>query len=139
MRRNSPLRESILALDAVAFPPPWNLSEDAFARACAATGEHVVLVRHTTAGRIQGFAIVGRSATNAYLQRLAVHPQARRRGVARGLVRYASAWAESRGADSLLVNTEPTNAPALALYGQLGFVLLPRRLSVLERMETRTR
>ena len=33
----------------------------------------------------------------------------------------------------MLVNTEPTNAAALALYHSLGFVTLPDPLVVLER------
>lgn len=135
IRRHAGVRQSVLALDAIAFAPPWNLSDDAFARACGATSEHVILVRRAGDGSVQGFAVVGRSATNAYLQRLAVRPEERRQGVATCLVRQASAWAESRGADSLLVNTEPTNAPALALYLGLGFSLLSHRLSVLERPE----
>ena len=43
------------------------------------------------------------------------------------------AWAHSRGALDLLVNTEQSNAAALALYRGLGFVTVPDRLSVLER------
>lgn len=134
-RRNEPLLASLLEVDAASFPPPWNLSPAAFGRACGATSEHVVLVRRRPAGDASAFAVVGRSATTAYLQRLAVHPSVRRRGLATLLVRHASAWAAARGADTLYVNTEPTNDAALSLYDRLGFVRLPRRLWVLERPE----
>ena len=137
-RRRDALRADLLALDALAFPPPWNLSHDAFARACRSTGDHTVLVRRGATGAALGFAVVGRGATSAYLQRLAVHPVARRRGVASLLVREASAWAESRGADTLYVNTEPTNHPALELYRRLGFSVLTEQLWVLERHATVT-
>lgn len=132
-RRRDVLVDGLLALDATAFPPPWNLSRDAFARACMSTGDHTVLLRRDSTGAVLGFAVVGRGATSAYLQRLAVHPAARRRGVASLLVRASSAWAESRGADTLYVNTEPTNDAALALYRRLGFTVLPEQLWVLER------
>lgn len=132
-QRRDELASGLLELDALAFPPPSNLSRDAFARACKATADHTVLLRRDAPGSVLGYAVVGRGATSAYLQRLAVHPSARRRGVASLLVRTASAWAESRGADTLYVNTEPTNDAALALYRQLGFTVLPEQLWVLER------
>jgi ribosomal protein S18 acetylase RimI-like enzyme len=84
-------------------------------------------------GETTGFAIVGRSAQTAYLQRLVVRADVRRRGVATRLVKESLAWAHSRGALDLLVNTEQSNAAALALYRGLGFVTVPDRLSVLER------
>lgn len=134
-RQHDALRDGLLEVDALAFPPPWNLSHEGLARACKATGDHTVVVHPGPAGTILGYAVVGRGATSAYLQRLAVHPTARRRGVASLLVRQASAWAESRGADTLFVNTEPTNDAALALYRRLGFTTVERQLWVLERAE----
>ena len=138
-RRHVALRDTVLEIDVAAFAPPWNLSNDAFARACTATNDHIILVDHSSDTDVCGFAIVGRSATTAYLQRLAVRPTVRRHGVATRLVRQASAWAESRGAETLLVNTEPTNQAALALYSGLGFVTLPHRLAVLQRSVTEPR
>jgi ribosomal protein S18 acetylase RimI-like enzyme len=130
-RRNDELRESLLQLDATAFAPPWNLSLEAFARACRATSEHAVLVTDTDPPT--AYALVGRSAQTAYLQRLAVRPERRREGIARRLVQDGLAWAHARGAIELLVNTEPGNDAALALYRGLGFVTMPERLHVLER------
>ena len=122
--------DNVLHVDADAFPAPWNLSHGSFARACTATSDHVVLV---VGDDVDGFALVGRAAQTAYLQRLAVRGDGRRRGVARRLVQESLTWAYSRGAIELLVNTEPTNESALALYRSLGFVVVPERLSVLER------
>lgn len=130
-RRNDELRESLLQLDATAFAPPWNLSLEAFARACRATSEHAVLVTDTDPPT--AYALVGRSAQTAYLQRLAVRPERRREGIARRLVQDGLVWAHARGAIELLVNTEPGNDAALALYSGLGFVTMPERLHVLER------
>jgi len=129
-RRHSPMLDNVLHVDADAFPAPWNLSHGSFARACTATSDHVVLV---VGDDVDGFALVGRAAQTAYLQRLAVRGDRRRRGVARRLVQESLTWAYSRGAIELLVNTEPTNESALALYRSLGFVVVPERLSVLER------
>ena len=132
-RRHEATTENLLAVDAASFAAPWNMTSDAFETACRATGDHVVLVASRAAQQVAGYALVGRSATNAYLQRLAVHSALRRRGIARGLVRAGLAWAHDHGASNVFVNTEPHNEAALALYASLGFVEDPRRLAVLER------
>ena len=128
------LLRTLLAIDAASFPTPWNLDAPAFRHACHATGEHrVVIANDDSATSPIGYAIVGRVGVRSYLQRLAVAPHARRRGVARSLVHSAAHWAHGRGATSMLVNTEPSNAAALALYRSLGFELLPDSLMVMER------
>jgi ribosomal protein S18 acetylase RimI-like enzyme len=132
-RRNAELGASMLRLDAEAFPPPWSFSRDALASACLATDEHVVLISGELDSSMNGFAIVGRSARNAYLQRIAVRCDEQRRGVGTALVRHALAWANHRGAQTMLVNTEPSNVGALALYRRLHFATLPQSLYVLER------
>lgn len=135
-RRGAETLPGVLALDTVAFPPPWHLSYDAFANACHATDHHTVLVAGGSDGNVHGFALTGRTASGAYLQRLAVHPDHRRAGVARLLVQRALSWAHRRGATTLYVNTEPGNEAALALYDSLGFRRLPELLHVLEREAT---
>jgi ribosomal protein S18 acetylase RimI-like enzyme len=134
-RQRERLLSELLVIDGESFAAPWNLSAPAFRHACRATTEHRVIIAQATASGDSaiGFAIVGRSAGQAYLQRLAVNPTHRRTGIARSLVVQASQWASARGADSMLVNTEPTNKAALALYHSLGFVTLPDPLVVLER------
>ena len=138
-RQRERLLSELLHIDGESFAAPWNLSPPAFRHACRATSEHRVIIASSSdadgsaTGSAIGYVIVGRSAGQAYLQRLAVHPSHRRSGIARSLVWHASQWAGTRGADSMLVNTEPTNAAALALYHSLGFVTLPDPLVVLER------
>lgn len=132
-RRHEQTTEDLLAVDAASFAAPWHMTTAAFETACRATGDHVVLVASRAARPVAGYALVGRSAMSAYLQRLAVHPALRRRGIARGLVHAGLAWAHDHGASDVFVNTEPHNEAALALYASLGFVEDPRRLVVLER------
>jgi ribosomal protein S18 acetylase RimI-like enzyme len=138
-RQRERLLSELLHIDGESFAAPWNLSPPAFRHACRATSEHRVIIASgsdadgSATGSAIGYVIVGRSAGQAYLQRLAVHPTHRRTGIARSLVWHASQWAGTRGADSMLVNTEPTNTAALALYHSLGFVTLPDPLVVLAR------
>ena len=132
-RRRADLFDHLLRIDAESFPAPWNLDGAAFEKACNATDDHVVRVATDGASDVIGFALIGRTGSHAYLQRLAVAPRSRRKGVGRRLVEESLAWASDRGADMLFVNTEPTNSAALALYASLRFTTRTEVLSVLER------
>lgn len=79
-----------------------------------------------------GFAITGVAGPNGYLQRLAVHPRARRNGAARLLVDDALDWLVRRGAQRAMVNTGTDNHPALDLYRRTGFQRLRDELVVVE-------
>lgn len=85
------------------------------------------------ARRIVGFAMSGAAGEHGYLQRLAVAPEARRRGIARDLVVDALAWMHDRGSAHVLVNTGVTNEAALTLYRTVGFRRLTEELVIGER------
>ena len=129
-RRDRPL---VIEVDAAAFPPFWRLHQGGLDEALVATPS----VRFRVAGRgakgLVGYAIAGRGGDTGYLQRLAVHPSARGRGLGRALVVDALVWLRRRGAQRAMVNTQRTNQGALALYQACGFRLLPEGLSVLAR------
>ena len=87
-RQQQRLLSELLDIDGKSFAAPWNLSAPAFRHACRATSEHRVIIARAIAlggdasGSASGYVIVGRSAGQAYLQRLAVHPTHRRTGIA---------------------------------------------------------
>lgn len=81
----------------------------------------------------RAYAITGLAGWRAYVQRLGVHPESRRRGFARVLLVDGLRWARRRGARTAVVNTHADNDGARALYESAGFVALPRGLVVLER------
>ncbi len=83
--------------------------------------------------RVDGFIISGVTDTTGYIQRLAVHPEHRRRGLARSLVVDALGWMRRVGATGCFVNTGVDNTSALALYRSLGFVDTGEVLTVNER------
>ena len=80
-----------------------------------------------------GYAITGIAGRRGYVQRLAVHPDARRRGIGATLLVDGLRWARRRGAREAVVNTDRDNAAARSLYESYGFVELPAGLVVLER------
>ncbi len=67
-----------------------------------------------------------------YVHSLYVLPAARRRGVARALIRYALQWAQRRGAGGAELGMAANNHSARSLYESFGFrvqeVMMARRL-----------
>jgi ribosomal-protein-alanine N-acetyltransferase len=107
--------EALAALHATAFadtPRPWTAAE--FADLLGHPGTLL-------ATRPCGFALGRVAGPEAELLTLAVHPDARRRGIATGLVAEFEAAAAARGAEECLLEVAVTNAAALALYVGLGY------------------
>ncbi|RMH78097.1 MAG: GNAT family N-acetyltransferase [Actinomyces sp.] len=119
-RARSRDRDAVLAIDRAAFEPFWALDELALTEALAATPRS--RFRLARARRPVAYAIAGLAGDIAYLQRLAVHPDAQGRGLGAVLAVDALRWAARRGAHAAYVNTQRTNARALELYERLGFV-----------------
>lgn len=123
-------------IDVAAFGDEWSLDDVAFRTSCAATQSFRVRgVRgrlSRPASRPAGYCLTGTSEDTSYLQRLAVAPQARRRGAAGVLLDDAMRWARSLGARRMFVNTDVENAAALSLYRQWGFEPVGYRLRVME-------
>ncbi len=123
---------AILALDATAFDGDWHLDHNGLVEALRATP--VTRFRITPdSGTTSGYAITGRSGRNGYLQRIAVHANARNRGFGRTLIDDALWWLRRRSVDRALVNTQLDNTAALTLYESCGFRRLPVGLCVLGR------
>ncbi len=116
-------------LDAAAFGAVWGNDRSAIEEIRNATPQHRARIAIDRSG-VLGVAITGRAGATAYLQRLAVDPAARRRGIAHALVLDALRWA--RRARRILVNTSVDNEAAIALYRGLGFHRDEATLSVLE-------
>lgn len=74
-------------------------------------------------GALVGFLLAWRAADELHLTDLGVTPSARRRGVAQALVTELC----REDARVVFLEVRQSNAPALALYAQLGFTELDRR------------
>lgn len=133
MRR---LRPSMLheaaEIDRRSFALAWSNDAPALADIMSATPQHRSRSIHDH-GRMVAFSISGRANRWGYIQRLAVDPSARRRGLARVLVADALGWMRRRAVDRVMVNTATDNAAALALYRSIGFVAQQEPLLILER------
>ena len=123
-------RPDALAVDAAAFQPFWRVDATGMEEALTATSRSIMLGVWDRPGVLAGFAVVGVTGRMGYLQRVAVDPAHQGRAVGRSLTRASARWARSRGADALLLNTQPENTVALSLYESEGFEVLPDRLAV---------
>ena len=107
----------IAALEAVCFPEPW--SEGAL--------ELFLEDRSVAFAAVEGTAVLGYigmllAPGEGQILNLAVLPQARRRGIAKGLVARLIAEAQARGLESLSLEVRVSNAPAIRLYESFGFL-----------------
>ena len=73
-----------------------------------------------------GGAVVRLAADEAELLWIAVHPDSRRRGAGRCLLRAVAAWADERAA-TLLLEVRESSEAAVTLYVNHGFVVAGRR------------
>jgi [ribosomal protein S18]-alanine N-acetyltransferase len=125
-------RPRVLGVDSIAFDAFWRLHQGGLDDALGATPSVRFRV-HGRSDRLDAYVIGGRGAGTGYVQRLAVHPSARGRGLGRTLVGDVLCWMRRRGAGRALVNTQQSNEAALALYRACGFRVLPEGLRVLAR------
>ncbi|MBV8952116.1 MAG: GNAT family N-acetyltransferase [Actinobacteria bacterium] len=131
-RANRADRTAVLAVDGQAFDDFWHLDDAGLDDALHATPTSRFRVAGD-GGRVLAYAISGRAGSQGYLQRVAVHPEARRRGFGRSVVADGLDWLRRRGVDRTLVNTQSGNDAALDLYRSCGFSELPFGLCVLGR------
>lgn len=123
-------RPAVLSLDHLSFPPFWQLDGPGLDEAVMATPRarfRVAEVQGTTVG----YTVTGRAGRRGYVQRLAVHPDYRRLGIARALVLDGLRWLRRWRVENAVVNTQQTNDGAAALYEAMGFRREPSGLSVL--------
>ena len=100
------------------FPQPW--SEAVWREEIVSPfGLYLVLeVDGTLSGHIGLKLISG----EAHVMTIAVHPDRRRRGLARALIKAALAHPASDGVRRVHLEVRPGNLPARTLYDSLGFV-----------------
>ncbi len=123
--------DEILRVDAAAFDDFWRFDQTALREALDATPHR--LLRVDTESPPRAYALAGAARSRAYLQRLAVHPDAAGQGLGSALLVDALRWMRWRGATEAFVNTQDDNERALALYDRHGFVTEPDGLAILER------
>ena len=78
-------------------------------------------------GRIVGYICLWDVAEELHVTNVAVHPDARRRGIARALLESVFGHARVVRSRMVLLEVRPSNTEAIALYDSFGFRAVGRR------------
>jgi ribosomal-protein-alanine N-acetyltransferase len=109
----------VAELDAAAFAPLWQNAEETLAIAFPQAS--VATVAESSVGMV-GYQITTANPFGAHLARLAVRPDAQKRGYGSWLVDDLVERLKRQRIKRLTVNTQSDNHASLALYKKMGFV-----------------
>ena len=107
----------IAALEKLCFSDPWSENSVASELNNPLSLWLVALDGETVAGYVGSQSVLD----GADMMNIAVHPDYRRQGVARELVTELTDALAEKGVKILALEVRQSNAPAIALYEQLGF------------------
>lgn len=117
-----PMREAdldaVLAIEKASFPNPWR--SEHFQQEMAATYSFPFVAEQD--GVIVGYVCLMSLFEEAQILDIAVAPEQRGRGIARGLLEYAVSVAQKKAAEVLSLEVRSSNVAAIKLYEQYGFV-----------------
>ena len=108
----------IAELEKLCFSDPWSEHSVASELNNRLSLWLVALDGDTVAGYVGSQSVLD----EADMMNIAVHPDYRRQGIARELVLALSDALKEKGIRGLMLEVRASNAPAIALYEQLGFI-----------------
>lgn len=111
------------------FSVPW--SEQSFYDAIEM--EQTIFLTAEEEGRVAGYLGMYLAADEGEITNVAVHKDCRRRHIGRALLMQALTEAAERGADTIFLEVRCSNAPAIALYEQMGFKICGTRRGFYEK------
>jgi ribosomal protein S18 acetylase RimI-like enzyme len=117
----------VAKLDASAFMPLWQNPLDALEKALPQASSATIA---EDAQGLVGYQISTANPFGVHLARLAVRPDAQRRGLGTLLVADLIRRLNKKGVARLTVNTQSDNFASLALYDKMGFVETGEKLPV---------
>ena len=117
----------VAELDAAAFKPLWQNTLDALEKALPQATSAIVA---EDAQGLVGYQISTANPFGAHLARLAVRPDAQRRGLGFLIVADLLHRLKEKGVARLTVNTQSDNLASLALYDKMGFVVTGEKFPV---------
>jgi ribosomal-protein-alanine N-acetyltransferase len=116
--------DQIVAIERVSFSMPW--SRGAFLYEMEQNRVARCWVMRQGA-RVNGYLCLWEIAEEIHITNIAVHPDARRRGIGRALLQQVIADARHRRLRLAVLEVRPSNDEARALYESFGFRVVGRR------------
>lgn len=115
---------SVMEIERLCFQDPW--PEPALAEELEPDPRRLPLLVEEK-GRVLGVALVWAVADEMHVLSLGVRPEARRRGIASGLLDEVREQGLTRGCELITLEVREHNAGALAFYRRHGFLEVARR------------
>ncbi len=109
--------DNLAELEKLCFSDPWT-REGLEAELSSDTAFFAVAEQEGCAVGCAGMHCV---CGECYIDKVVVHPDYRRQGLARGLVQYLIEQAIKQSGEFITLEVRESNAPAIALYQKLGF------------------
>jgi [ribosomal protein S18]-alanine N-acetyltransferase len=113
--------DDIVALEAQSFSNPW--PREILARELADSAVTRMYVLRTHEARVVAFCLCWVVVDELHINTIAVDPAMRRQGLATRLMRHVFSEAAAAGVRRATLEVRRSNAPAIALYEQLGFAM----------------
>lgn len=113
----------VAALEKLCFRDPWSENSIAY----ELTNPLSFWLVAEAAGQVLGYVGSQTVLDEADMMNIAVHPDARRQGIAGQLVTELIAALCQKGVRSLTLEVRVSNSPAISLYEKLGFIQAGRR------------
>ena len=117
--------DEVLVIERASFSMPW--SRGAFLYEMQQNRVARCWVGRDDAGRVAGYLCLWEVSDEVHITNVAVRPDARRRGIARLLLRTVLDDARSRRFKIVVLEVRPSNHHAVHLYETFGFRVVGRR------------
>ena len=117
--------DEVLAIERASFTMPW--SRGAFLYEMQQNRVARCWVARDDDTRVVGYLCLWEVADEVHVTNVAVRPDARRQGIARGLLRSVLDDARVRAFKIVVLEVRPSNHHARALYDSFGFRVVGRR------------
>jgi ribosomal protein S18 acetylase RimI-like enzyme len=118
MRKNE--AEAVIALwQACGLVRPWNPPAEDIALALNGAASDILVYREEDTPVAS--VMVGHDGHRAWVYYLSTHPDHRRKGLARGAMAAAEAWARERGVPKVHLMVRPGNEAVIGFYEALGY------------------
>ena len=113
----------IAQLEKICFSDPWSERSIAYELTNPLSAWFVAVENGVVLGYVGSQAVLD----EADMMNIAVSPEARRCGIAQGLVAVLVAALQAKGVRCLTLEVRVSNEPAITLYHKLGFTQVGRR------------
>ena len=114
---------AVAKLEAACFADPWSENSVAPELKNPLSLWLVAVEEDTVVGYVGSQTVMGETD----MMNVAVHPNCRRRGIAKGLLEALTRTLKKLGSRSLTLEVRASNEPAITLYTEFGFLEAGRR------------